>query len=72
MLFRTKYVSGVYCTLGINIIISVRLKFFNEEVRLHFMCFQSHRHLKNGGGESPKSHGNNYLYERNIEPLLQQ
>lgn len=71
MLFRTKYVSGVYRTLGINIIISERLKFFNEEVRLHFMCFQPHRHLLSGGGRKAPNPTETIIFMKEIlSPFL--
>lgn len=71
MLFRTKYVSGVYHTLGINIIISERLKFFNEEVRLHFMCFQPEKHLSNGGGRKAPNPTETIIFMKEIlSPFL--
>lgn len=66
VLFRTKYVSGVYRTLGINIIISERLKFFNEEVRLHFMRFQPHRHPLNGDGRNAPNPRETIIFTKEI------
>lgn len=71
MLFRTKYVSGVYRTLGINIIISEMLKFFNEEVRLHFMCFQPERHPLSGGGRKAPNPTETMIFMKEIlSPFL--
>ena len=49
VLFRTKYVSGVYRTLGINIIISARLKFLMKRC-VCLIGSQPHRSLQGGGG----------------------
>lgn len=54
MLFRTKYVSGVYHTLGINIIISERLKFLMKRCASVLSASSNIGISEEGEGEQPQ------------------